>query len=37
MDGLLKKSGRSRGKMDGFSRENGCFVKMWAVLGLRFK
>ena len=37
VDGLLKKSGRSWGKVDGFSTENGRFVKKWAVLGLRVK
>ena len=33
VDGLLKNSGRSRGKIDGPSTENGHFVKKWVVLG----
>ena len=37
VDGLLKKNGRSRCKIDGLATENGRFVKMWAVMGLKVK
>ena len=33
VNGLLKKSCRPRGKIDGFSTVNGRFVKKWAVQG----